>query len=134
MTLKEHIKNHFFFYSLAVAVLLAITASYSRFIIKNDYIVFYEGECDPYQQSCFIGCADDDCLEEYFYSKIEKNAHDIYAQCGNSILGCPAANTCLPSDTTCSIKYCDETKDKESCKKIVTIPENILEDEVHNLD
>ncbi len=134
MSLKKHIKDHFFLYALVVAVLLTVTASYSRFLVKNDYIVFYEGECDPAEHSCFIGCNDDECTEEYFYSKVEKNAHDIYAQCGDSVLDCAASNSCLPSDTSCSIQYCDEMRDNEPCSHAVEIQENVLQEQTQNQD
>lgn len=126
MTLKNHIKNHFFMYLLIVATLLTVTFSYSRFLVKNDYIVFYEGDCDPLENSCFIGCNDENCFDEYYYSKVEKNAHDVFAQCGNSIVDCKAATKCLPSDADCSIEYCKEDG-TEPCKKII-LPETDFQD------
>ena len=109
--------NNFHFYILAFLVTLFIVASYYRFVVKQDYVVGYEGACDPIVESCFIGCEDDDCTEEYYYSKMQKYAPDLYAECGESIIECELASICLPEDRNCSIIYCDAETD-DSCETL----------------
>jgi hypothetical protein len=85
-------------------------------MILKDYIVAYEGECDPQVHSCYAGCEDDACTQEYFYDVVEKRATDIYAQCGSDITDCEAANACLSEERGCSITYCDPAADGDSCR------------------
>ena len=87
-------------------------------MVSHDYIISYEGVCDPVTETCFVGCEDDDCTKEYHYSKIQKYAPDLYNACGKTIINCKTANTCLPSDRGCSITYCDDEIDGYTCEKI----------------
>lgn len=98
-------------------VILVAIISYVRFVVAQDYFVTYEGECDPYTQSCYIGCEDDECISEYYYSIIEKYVPDLYEQCGPDITNCAEANVCLPSDgDDCRITFCDP--EIEACEEL----------------
>ena len=97
-------------------MVLTILASYVRFMVFKDYLVAYEGECDPNIHSCFVGCSDDECTETYFYSKMVKHATTLETQCGVDITDCENANICLgENDTDCIITYCDPLTDIDSC-------------------
>jgi len=117
MDIKQKIRNHFFFYTIAVLVFVVGVFSYYRFMIKQDYMVGYEGVCDPVTEmnKCFAGCNDDDCTEEYYYSKMVKYAPDLYRECGEDITDCEAANSCLPDDRDCSVTYCNPEVEGDSC-------------------
>ena len=106
-----------FLYILLPVVVLVIALSFYRFIIAADYSVQYEGECDPAAQSCFVGCEDEECTEEYYYSIVEKHAIDLRNQCGPDITGCELAQTCLPDEVGCTVTYCDASllAEGESC-------------------
>jgi len=112
----NHFRNHILFYTLVPIVLLLGTASYVRFIASHDYVVAYEGECDPTTQECFIGCEDDECTEEYYYVLMQKYAADLYEQCGADITDCEAANECLDGDRECSVTTCDLEVDGDACE------------------
>lgn len=88
-------------------------------MVKYDYLIEYEGECDPATQECFIGCEDDACSEEYYYVKVQKYAADLYAECGKDITDCESANTCLADDRECSIIYCDAETDGGGCETLM---------------
>lgn len=79
---------------------------YYRFMVIHDYVVSYEGECDPYESSCFVGCENEECTAEYFYTKVERHASDLVNLCGDSILGCEFANICTSEELQCKIEYC----------------------------
>ncbi len=112
-----------FHYTLIALIIFLIGASYYRFFVISDYIVAYEGTCDPRVHDCFIGCADDACTEEYYYSKVQKHAAELYAECGADITDCEKANLCLPEDEgQCVIQYCDPVTDGESCEILTAIP------------
>lgn len=107
-------------YTLLPALLLILSISFYRFIVVADYNVEYEGECDPVTQSCFVGCEDEECTEEYYYSIIERHAIDIRNQCGPDITECAAAQICLEGEVGCEILYCDSESlpEDESCDDV----------------
>jgi hypothetical protein len=121
-------RQHFFSVTLVTLLVLVALASYLRFIVLNDYVVAYEGDCDPYTESCFIGCEDDECTKEYYYVTIQKYAPNVEAQCGTDITDCDAAYECLPEDgDQCEITYCDPAVDGgEACE---TLTEADMEEE-----
>ena len=98
-------------YILVPLCVLVIAASFYTFIVSNDYIVEYEGMCDPATNSCFSACEDEECTAVYYHSWVQKQNSDVYAECGPDITDCDAAGVCLPTDQNCSIKYCDAAVD-----------------------
>lgn len=120
INIKAHFSNHYFFYVVSLLIVLSGISSYFRFMVNNDYMVSYEGECDPTVDTCFLGCEDDECTESYYYTNMQKYAADLYRQCGPDITGCEEANICLPEDYNCSITYCDEEVEGEG---VCSIPE-----------
>ena len=111
--------NHLLLGSIFVLLLLLAGGSYLRFVVLHDYLVSYEGECDPYTESCFIGCDDDACEDVYYYTEIERRAPELYAECGKNILECDVAYECQADDTTCSVTYCDPvTAEADSCETL----------------
>ena len=108
---QNFLRNNFFLLVLSSAVIVIVFLSYNRFIVHQDYIVGYEGKCDPLLENCFVGCEDDECTEEYYYSYVQKYAADLYDECGKDITDCEASNLCLPNDHECSITYCDPEMD-----------------------
>ncbi len=107
--------NHIFLYVLGLLTIIFVGTLYYRLIIKHDYIVGYEGECDPAIESCFVGCEDDECTEEYSYSMVQKYAPDLFEECGPDITDCAEASVCLPTDQECSVVYCDPEIDGDAC-------------------
>lgn len=109
-------------------MILFISASYYRFIVKNDYLVSYEAPCDENLNSCFIGCTDETCSETYTYLLVERKANELNKICGNDVSECPLAKSCIKAnDNSCRLTYCDETVDTEcstprsELKKVDTI-------------
>lgn len=107
-----HFKKYILLYTLIPILILTVATSYYRFMVLYDYIAAYEGECDPYTESCFVGCEDEDsvfgeCNSEYYYTKIQRNAHDLIALCGESIVGCEMASVCTAGEEKCSVTFCD---------------------------
>ncbi len=122
-----HFKRHLFFYTLTFIFIITVAASYVRFIVINDYLVTYEGECDPELSSCFVGCEDEECTTSYYYAFVEKHAVDLRRQCGVDITDCPNASVCLPQgDRSCSITYCDPVIDDDSCDSVGEPERNAL--------
>ena len=105
-----------------------VSASYYRFMVIKDYMVRYEGPCDQYTESCYIGCEDDECSEQYFYTEITRHANDIYSLCGEDITDCEAANTCSPIDRECSVAYCDLDIERDACETISEVDRSTSSD------
>jgi hypothetical protein len=124
MSFKKNLQEYYFYYFLIIITLVAGVSSYFRFIVKHDYVLYYEGECDPTIERCFVGCEDDTCTKEYYYSKVQKYAPDLYNQCGDDITDCTEANICLPSDSNCSVLFCNPEIDSDNCTK--SIPGSII--------
>lgn len=112
-------KKNFLLFSLIPLLILVGCTSYFRFVVQHDYIVSFEGDCDPLEASCYIGCEDDECTEEYYYTVIERNAADLYNQCGPDITDCDEAYEC-GTDISCSVSYCDPSEEEEDTCLSVT--------------
>lgn len=114
----QHLKKYILIYTVLPLVILALGASYVRFMVQYDYLVLYEGECDPYTQICFEYCEDEECNEPVYYTWIERSASVLKKICGDqSILECQTAMSCLPDEQQCSISFCDSTID-EDCENL----------------
>lgn len=109
--------KHPLLYTLFPLCVLAIGFSFFRFMVAGNYMVSYEGECDPATHSCFTGCEDEGCTTVYYYSQVEKSASDVLAQCGPDITDCVEASVCLPSGMDCSVTYCsaESVSEGEAC-------------------
>jgi len=127
-------RDHFLFFILAPLIIIVGVISYYRFMINHDYMVGYEGNCDPVSEKCFIGCEDDECTEEYYYSQIIKYAPDLYKECGGDITDCEAANICLPEDRNCSITYCDPEIDGDDACAISAEESDVESNEGESLE
>lgn len=114
----QHIRTHFFSYTIAILTILAVSASFYRFLVIKDYIVSYEGICDPYTESCFVYCEDEECVEPFYYSTIERQAAEIYERCGEDVTVCDEAYECQPDVSVCSITYCDPAQDGDLCESL----------------
>jgi hypothetical protein len=108
----------FLSYVLVFLIIIAGAVSYARFMVYHDYVVEYEGTCEPLTEQCFVGCEDDACSKEYYYSKVHKYEPDLYAQCGKDITDCGAANVCFPGDRDCSVTFCNSEVDGDICDTV----------------
>ena len=113
-----NLRKNFFFIILLLAIIVVALISYNRFMVERDYIASYEGFCDPYEESCFWICEDDDCNEIFYYTIVEKHASGLYDQCGLDVSVCDDASICFPEDRHCSITYCDPELDGDSCEHL----------------
>lgn len=117
MDIKQKIRDHFFLYTLVTLILIVGVFSYYRFMVRQDYVVGYEGVCDPAinPNKCFEGCDDDACTKKHYYSKMVKYAPNLYGECGEDMTDCESANSCLPDDRDCSETYCNPEVKGDTC-------------------
>ncbi len=114
--IQTHFRENILFYILFPLIIVVGLISYFRFIVNHDYMVGYNGTCDPTKENCFIACEDDACIKESYYSEVMKYASDLYRECGKDITNCEAANACLLGDKECSVTYCDTKISGNNCK------------------
>ncbi len=102
-----------------VLILISVGITYWRIMIKKDYVIESQIDCDPYSETCFIwecdpesniegeACAGD--LEEdiWYYKIAKRNAMNI-PLCDPNDEECDAL-TCDPAlEKDCAIILCDE--------------------------
>jgi hypothetical protein len=113
-----HLKKYFLLYTLIPLFILTTGALYYRFIVLQDYTVLYEVDCDPLEHTCYIGCEDDECIDEYYYNLVSRKAADIRALCGDDITDCDEAAQCPVEEISCSIDFCDADSLVDECTDI----------------
>lgn len=110
-----HFREHAMFFVLVPLIVFVGILSFYRFMVKHDYVVGYQGACDPATGKCFMSCNDDSCTTESYYSEMQKYEPDLFKECGKDITNCEAASVCFSSDRKCSKTYCDkETSDNNN--------------------
>lgn len=108
-------KSVILFYLLFAVVVAVIALTYYRVVVRHDYVVSMELDCDPELESCFVYVCDpledEECSENpdeqiYYYKIINKNARNI-VPCGLPAEECPAVS-CAPGEPECEEILCDE--------------------------
>ena len=132
--MKEYFRNHFFPFILILGIVFVVIFSFYRFMIKHDYIIGYQGVCDPTTGKCFMSCDDDACTKPDYYLEMQKYEPDLFKECGADITDCEAANACLPGDRKCSVTYCNKsTSDKDnSCQTPLDTQTDIQTNSISN--
>lgn len=106
-------------------IILSVAASYYRFSIIHDYLIYDEFECDPSIDSCFVYCEDEsiDCEDAWYYVEVQRYAADLMTYCDGDITDCDAAYECQLGEDKCEITYCD-SEISDNCVS----PENYNQD------
>lgn len=110
--------NRLLLFTTILLVVLMASASFYRFITLEDYLVHYEGACDPYTETCFETCLDDACTDVLYHTYVERHAAYLGALCGEDVTSCDAANTCQEHETQCTVWYCDQSADPALCEDL----------------
>ena len=115
-----YFRKNILIYTIGSLLILVALASFYRFMVQGDYIVSYEGSCDPATESCFIECEDEECSAEYYTTKVYRPRAELFEICGTHGLmdGCEAADTCENASDECRVVYCDPVVDGDSCETI----------------
>lgn len=120
-------KSKILFIILAFLIAGSVVASYYRYMIKRDYIVQAQIECDPETEKCFVWECDPTSLEEekctgnpdndtWYYKIFRRNAQSI--------------PDCDPADENCPAYVCGEGE--ADCSEELCTPENVPEEETCN--
>lgn len=114
--MTENSKNNLFWFVFILLLISAISFSYYRIFIQEDFYIVSEVYCDPEIESCFeytpedlceddIECIDDLLPEDYFYKIIYKKAYSV-EECNPTL---------LEEDEYCPDLECEEGESEKVC-------------------
>lgn len=120
-------KNKIFFIVVFLLLIGSVGATYWRIMIKKDYMIEAQVDCDPETEACFVWECDPESIEEgeactgdpesdiWYYKIVRKNASNI--------------PLCDPqTDENCNPLICEEGE--EECEEVLCDEETKLEQEV----
>lgn len=95
-------------------ILGSVVFTYCRVVIKKDYIISAETDCDPYSERCFIyvcdpnyeECTGDPVEDTSYYKIIKRKAFNI-PLCDPNDENCEAL-ICPEGEEDCSYELCEE--------------------------
>lgn len=92
-------KSKVLFFVLFFAVLTAVGLSFYKYVIKMDYYLKIQVDCNPAKERCFTA------EEETYYKIIMKKAY-LIPDCDPEDAQCPSIN--CENDEICQEVFCDE--------------------------
>jgi len=119
-------KSKILFAVIGLLVVGSIAVTFWRYMVKRDYIIESQTDCDPETENCFIWECDPDSLEEgeqcigvpeediWYYKLVRRNAKNI--------------PLCDPNDENCDALTCPEGE--EECEEVLCAPENVGDGEM----
>lgn len=112
-------KSKILLLAFLVLVTVVVAFTYYRYMIKRDYVIEAQADCDPYAEACFIWQCDPKSSEEgeactgdpeediWYYKIVKRNAMNV-PLCDPNDEECDAL-TCEPAlEKDCEIILCDE--------------------------
>ena len=116
-------KNKIFFIIFFLLIAVSVGVTYYRIMIKKDYIISAQADCDPYTEKCFIwecdpestvegeACTGDPESDVWYYQIIKRKAYNI-PLCNPSDENCEAL-VCPEGEEDCTVTFCDEINKEE---------------------
>lgn len=112
-------KSKIFFIVFGLLIAISVAVTYWRIMVKRDYVIESQVDCDPYTEACFVwecnpaskveGEACTGTEDDIWYYKIaRRNAGRIPLCDPNTDENCQPM-LCEPGETDCSETLCDET-------------------------
>lgn len=129
-------KSKILFIVIGVLIAGSVAVTFWRYMVKRDYIIESQIDCDPETENCFVWQCDPMSLEEgekctgvpdndiWYYKILNRNAKNI-PNCDPKDENCTAYQ-CDPGESKCEITNCspDSLKSGEEC----STPEQYLKD------
>lgn len=119
-------KSKIFFLVFFLLIIASVAVTYWRIMVKRDYIISAQQDCDPATEQCFVSSCDPESDSECaatpekerttYYKIIKKNAKNI-PLCDPYANECPEVLTCEEGEEECEFEYCGEENvpEGESC-------------------
>lgn len=138
------IKTKIFWWTMGVLLVASFGATFYRYMIKKDYIVQAQVDCDPYAEACFVWNCDPESDEEgemctgdpeedmWYFKVINKNASQIVS-CDANDEACDAL-VCAQNEPDCEFVFCNPENMEENYASACIEPakytlENPIEEE-----
>jgi hypothetical protein len=121
-------KSKILFSLLGILIIVSAGLAYYRYIVKKDYIIEAQIDCDPETENCFIWKCDPTSLTEgeectgvpdndiWYYKIFRRNAQNI--------------PLCDPKDENCTVHVCSEGE--KDCADVLCTPQNVKKGEECN--
>lgn len=112
-------KSKIFFWVMGLLIIASIGATYYRIMIKKDYIIESQTDCDPYEQECFVWECDPEstvegeaCVEDpeeniWYFKVVRRNASQIPLCDPNTDEECDPWK-CEEGESDCEEMLCSE--------------------------
>ncbi|KKP58000.1 MAG: hypothetical protein UR60_C0002G0003 [Candidatus Moranbacteria bacterium GW2011_GWF2_34_56] len=109
-------KTKIFWWTMGILILASFGATFYRYMVKKDYIVQAQVDCDPYTETCFVWecdpeseeegemCTDDPEEDIWYFKVINKNASKI-SSCDANDEDCDAL-VCAQNEPDCEFVFC----------------------------
>ncbi|MDD3487719.1 MAG: hypothetical protein PHF35_05120 [Candidatus Moranbacteria bacterium] len=121
-------KSKVLFVFLGILIIGSIAGTYWKIVVKRDYMIQAQIDCDPAEEKCFVWECDPNSTEEgeactgdpesdiWYYKILNRNAKNIPLCDPDTDENCTAYE-CNPGEKDCSEEFCDEENvpDGESC-------------------
>lgn len=137
-------KSKILFAVFALLIVGSVAVTYWKIMVKKDYIIEAQTDCDPYTEKCFLWECDPESTEEgeacvedpeensWYFQVVKRNASRI-PLCDPNDEECDAL-TCGENEPECEYIFCDEANMEEqyasACNDpIVYTQENPVEEE-----
>jgi hypothetical protein len=134
-------KTKIFWWTMGILILASFGATFYRYMIKKDYIVQAQVDCDPYGEACFVWncdpvseiegevCTGDPEADTWYYKIINKNASKIQI-CDANDEECDAL-VCAQDEPDCEFVFCNpENKDENYSEICIDPAEYALENPI----
>lgn len=125
--IKVDRKSKIFFSVFAILIVAAVGVTYWRYMVKRDYTIQAQIDCDPTTENCFIWHCDpksltpgDECTgvpdnDTWYYKILFRNAKNI-PNCDPKDKSC-TAYVCSDGEKDCNVEFCtpQNVKKGEEC-------------------
>ncbi|MFA6184156.1 MAG: hypothetical protein WC682_03560 [Parcubacteria group bacterium] len=126
------IKTKIFWLVIGLLLVSSFALTFYRYIIKKDYMIQAQMDCDPYTETCFVWkcdpasdvdgekCTGDAENDIWYYKLIKRNA-SLIPDCDPTDENCEAL-ACENNEPECHFILCDETNKEELGSEECTDP------------
>ncbi len=112
-------KSKIFLWIFSLLIVASVGVTYYRIMIKKDYIIEAEADCDPTMEACFVyycdaeteECTGDEVEDTSYYKLVRRSASKI--------------PLCDPNDETCQPLICEENE--KDCEEILCSEQTMQE-------
>jgi hypothetical protein len=123
-------KTKAFWWTMGFLILISFLATFYRYVIKKDYMMQAQVDCDPYNEACFIwncdpgseiegeACTGDPEVDTWYYKIINKKANQI-SSCDVNAEECEPL-FCGENEPDCEFVFCnDENKEENGSENCI---------------